>query len=437
MSFVFHEQDGQNSPPYIQYSSLALDLFGDSQKVVPFLGAGASLGGVPATSPGPSAPERQPTAEQMDAACEALGLTKGGYARLFLEVAVSLASRFEQGEQVAAGTAFQRAQLRQNAPSAGELAEVFAELSQYDYFDRPATKLSQLVQCAERQQLAQLCRAAAAVSGVASLAPPLLSVASFYSYTQRATTVLNRLQSVFANVKAPTPTHELVACMAAHYMKQPSADYLIVTTNYDCLIENALDSVAVPFCAIAVNKEDSKVDVRFSGSAQTYLGLDGRRYSEMLTALSGKLLPDNFYIQKAKPLVIVYKMHGCLYIPTPGRDSIILSDEDYVGFLRRNGPTNAMLPAHAKRLMDGKSFLFLGYSFSDWDVRGWYQLLDNQRSQTAPDHAVTYHLDPYESGYFQAAGINVVVTQLNRFAERIREYAPSEAPCAVSNAPGR
>lgn len=427
MATRMREADAQTPYAVIQYPALARELFGDSQRLVPFLGAGASI----SETIRPELPKLTgPEQDLIDKVCNQLPLE--GAARDFLEASVHIAWQMQlhekqSGEQENPFEAVQRSEW---PPSAGELAAALAHMAKYDHFQRPAQFLGQRLPSGNPATLAQVFRWAAIVTGLAS-SPPLLSVASFCSYTQGPESVWLQLRDLFQNKVKPTTIHRMVACIARNHLFRPGQrrHYLIVTTNYDHLVEEALKLAAVPYCVLAVDKSDNKVDATPSEDLQAHLEMNKEDFTEFLETIERS--PENCHIQDYRPVIVVYKIHGDLYPPRKDRDSVILTDEDYVDYMRKSGPKNDRIPADVKNLMGGKGFLFLGYSFSDWNVRSWYKSLaedPNLRKNHPKDYAVMLDLDPYEGGFFEnRTTINILLTKLNRFATSVMAEAPQDA----------
>ena len=62
-----------------------------------------------------------------------------------------------------------------------------------------------------------------------------------------------------------TATHKLIARSAKFYLEQEvRKDYLIITTNYDCLMGYALNAYSVPYVVLALNRNDGKIFIRLS-----------------------------------------------------------------------------------------------------------------------------------------------------------------------------
>jgi hypothetical protein len=366
-----------------------------------------------------------------------------------MDLAVRLASSIEVEEEFSseaasdAQTTYRKALGSRFPPSASDLAEVLAKLSSYDNFERPLQKLRGLM-TADESDLIQMIRWIALLTDITQPTASLLSVSSYYEYTSDREDLWEKLHRVFANKSLPTATNFLVA-RAAHWHLRPERrarkNYLVVTTNYDRLMEIALDVFKVPYCVLTVDRTDRHVDARFSDSVQNYLGFDEKEYREFQNEVNGTRFPANFTLEIGRPLVVLYKIHGCLFPIRPGGDSIILSDEDYIDYLCHMSDNAGMIPSAVGELMEGKGFLFAGYSFSDWNVRGIYKKLVEKRgganslnsgiSGLSPtvkqsrvqDYAVVRNVNVYESAFFRQKDISLLQTELDQFSRRLRAEA--------------
>lgn len=387
MASIFGAKD---SPP-IPYLGLSSDIVSPSQKLVPFLGAGASLAGAPPVArSAPPVPDRQ----ARDTIADQLGLT--GAAKEYLSDAIEQAYRLQAFESDPKSVV-QDVMTKPVPPSASELANALA----------------------------------ASVSYKGSWPYSLLTVASYHEFVFKRESHWKTLSQVFASKTATLPTHELVALAALHHLKNNTRrDYLAITTNYDRLIELAMDNAGVPHCIVTVDRQDRKVDLRFSDGVQAWLGFTDSDYRDFQEEQNSKY-PELFYFSnRPKPLAVVYKIHGCLYPPKPGRDSIVLSDEDYIRFLRWQGEHGErILPAGIRSLMQEKGFLFLGHSFSDWNVRGLYQMFVGERAagKSIQDYAVVNTVNPYESAFFASQTIHLLVTDLVSFVSEVKSNLPAGA----------
>jgi hypothetical protein len=89
-----------------------------------------------------------------------------------------------------------------------------------------------------------------------------------------------------------------------------------------------------------------------------------------------------------------------------------------------------MIPSEITKQMSSAAFLFLGYSFSDWNVRGMYKAVVKQRTvaqmKGVSDFAVVRDFSSYETAFCRegTGRIHLLVTDLARFTRGIMNCAP-------------
>ncbi len=152
----------------------------------------------------------------------------------------------------------------------------------------------------------------------------------------------DELISVFNNPFEPNLLHRLLAKVAA---KQP---LLIITTNYDDMIEAAFQAEKVPYQLVVTAIED--LQVKFQGTDDSELA---------------PVDPQTLKIS-LKHASIIYKMHGSIDRTgkQPPDDHFVITEEDYVAFLG-----SLLVPPAISALFLTRRFLFLGYSLRDWNFR--------------------------------------------------------------------
>jgi hypothetical protein len=322
-----------------------------------------------------------------------------------------------------------------SAPTAAELALALAERSSYDFFQSAKRRIYALTghQSWDDHKLTNLMAALARLTAIGSPSPPLLDASSYFAYRIDRAQFWADLHELFANKQQPTPTHALVARAAANYIERnrediAAEDFLVVTTNYDSLIERALDHADVAYCVLTVPRCDPPtVELTFSPNTQQYFGLTDARFQRLVQNVSfDNAQPKTTtmfsgLVNRPRPLVMLYKIHGSLHSDaTAAKDSVVITHEDYVAFLSVAG----IVPTYIATRLPRVGLLFLGYSFSDWNVRSLYRTVTRYRaaqSATTMDYAVMLNPSPYETGFFDKAKIDVFDTPLDLFCQRMQE----------------
>jgi hypothetical protein len=203
----------------------------------------------------------------------------------------------------------------------------------------------------------------------------LAKVASYYVDSIHRGGLRARLRDVFAKRYTFHPTADVHQKLA-----QNPKPLLVVTTNYDDLMERALRVAGKPF-DLVVHPTD-RPDIENS----------------VLVWRHGEVEPEAVEPSRLALAIgkrwVVYKMHGSVSsndsaatiaaAPTddanggdeaaepekedPRNDSFVVTEEDYVDFLSRMTRDGAV-PAQFVRKFANSSFLFLGYGLRDWNFR--------------------------------------------------------------------
>jgi hypothetical protein len=172
----------------------------------------------------------------------------------------------------------------------------------------------------------------------------LAKIASYYEVQAKRRLLVRRLREVFAKDYAPGVIHKFLAGC--------SRPLLIVTTNYDNLIEKAFDAEKRPYHLVAYPEREE-----FAGSVLWWkpgaAEPEAHKPSELPLSLSDT--------------TIIYKMHGTVS-PRSVWNSFVITEEDYVRFLARMTDRVA-IPSRFMWKFKNSAFLFLGYGLRDWNLR--------------------------------------------------------------------
>jgi hypothetical protein len=420
----------------IPYEDLALDLFPrnfeQGQQFIPFLGAGVSIsarnfGGSSAAKP------KTPENNVIDQAISGFDLSPKG--KTLVAMAIKLAYLIDLAEKEAppdsAEVFLETLQKNEYPPTAGELAQLFSLRSRYTSFSRIREGLRNLFKDevfpgTDADQLAML-QLLARVTRIANPPEPLTSIASYYEELRGRKKLWELLANVISDKQKPTPAHQLFAKAAHHHLKLPPVDpahpelgdYLIITTNYDTLMETALDELKVPYVVLTTKRKDPKVVMRCSELVN--------EREQLCATHSDTFYPKDFTLSKSQNLVVIHKIHGCLSKDSEfAQEGLVISDNDYVDYVSQMAKSD-LIPAHVFELMWEKPMWFLGYSLSDWNVRSIYETIKskcNPDGKKLKDYSVMYSVGVFESLFFGKNDIAILQASLNDFVTEILKYVP-------------
>jgi hypothetical protein len=471
MAKVYYNQKQTHIPPpavgYLPIDPLRQKFYDTrSQRLIPFLGAGASRTDQSKKKTEP--PARRPSEQTLDTLCSELAILDP-VARRFIEVALQFAQLVDKTTRTDAADA-------SYAPSSWELATLLADVLPLHAFHPLSNKLKTVLQePADRGDYVEIIARVADVLELSQSVPQLLTVASCFNETHLREMLRDNLFDRIHKATYVTKTQNMVAATAQRFVTaQQSADtprkldYLIITTNYDQLIERRLDELAVPTIVVTVDEASRIVATPFPDAAtlRQRLPVDEAQWLHLCRTYgirpekhAGTDLPDppiaaaNFVeptdATKAYSLALVYKIHGCpivyhqsrsLHAPEPPDrfeeaiddpsrwDSIVISDQDYVRFIQFN---NTNIPGYFSTRARRNGLMFLGYSFSDWNVRALYHRFVESRyasedaKKLSPDelrtrdYVVLRGYEEQDAYFFNPWDVSVLVTDLNDLVDAL------------------
>jgi hypothetical protein len=233
--------------------------------------------------------------------------------------------------------------------------------------------------------------------------PNLALIASWGEHVQGNRRALDRkLRQCFDVTTAPGLLHTKLA--------EVDALQLYMTTNYDDLLEQAL----------TVRRPHIVVDR--GGDQGFWIGLEGGPFRQAASIGTEfyDLLNDPISQMPSRP--IIFKMHGSIDKSTRSNDCYLITEEDYVDFLGRTSGSYA--PPYINALMEGKDFLFLGYSLLDWNVRVILRkLLRRPRTRGhARFWAIVSGRSAVEQEIWQAHDLNIYPMDLVEFGEQLARH---------------
>jgi SIR2-like domain len=189
--------------------------------------------------------------------------------------------------------------------------------------------------------------------------PDLAQIASWAEHRQGHRRAVNaELRGSFAVDCEPGLLHTQLA--------NTTGIQLYVTTNYDDLLEKALNP-RKPH--LIVDRGEKGLWVGCAGDPLRRANPTGNELYELLN--------DSKTQQPSHP--IIFKMHGSIDRTNARNDSYLVTEEDYVDFLGRAG--GSYVPPYLHSLMESKDILFLGYSLEDWNIRVILRKLFKQSKQ--------------------------------------------------------
>ena len=180
----------------------------------------------------------------------------------------------------------------------------------------------------------------------------LAKVASYFVEISARQRLCETLRQEFSVDAKPSPMHR--------YLASVPSPLLVVTTNYDDLMERAFIEAGRPYDLVVHPTDQREVE----GSVLWWA--HGASEPEAIA-------PNKLYIE-LEDRTVIYKMHGSICRTSEKLESYVVTEEDYVDFLARMGGLHAV-PAQFLHHFRKCHFLYLGYGLRDWNLRVMLRML--------------------------------------------------------------
>jgi SIR2-like domain len=277
-------------------------------------------------------------------------------------------------------------------PSGGELATYLA-----DYFDYQAD---------DESRPKDLVRVAQYVAVMAGPGP-----------------LYERLRDVFDGDYEPSPVHRLFARLPARLREEGATHQLLVTTNYDDVLERALASVGEEFDVVSYIAEGE-----FRGKF-LHLRPDGKVVlikTPNQYGRRGELSLDQ------RPVIL--KIHGAVDRAEEERDSFVITEDHYIEYLTRTEIAE-LVPVTLTAKLKRSHFLFLGYSMRDWNLRVILHRIWGQQRLKYQSWAVQINPEPIERRYWSTRGVEILNQPLDAYVAALARFFGLDGPAPDGDRP--
>lgn len=240
----------------------------------------------------------------------------------------------------------------------------------------------------------------------------LVRVAEYISLTAGAGALYDSLRKLFNADYPITPLHELLAQLPRSLRAKGFPPIqLIVTTNYDDLLERAFRVAEEPLDVVTymtLGEErglflhvppDGDPQLIKEGQANEYRGLP---------------LDENDNL--VRPVLL--KVHGAVNRVDPERDSYVITEDDYIEYLVIGDISN-LIPVTLRVKLVGSNFLFLGYSLRDWNLRAILHRIWAAQRAGWRSWAVQHDPDELDEEAWNKRGVQILDVSLDEYVAEL------------------
>jgi serine/threonine-protein kinase len=205
----------------------------------------------------------------------------------------------------------------------------------------------------------------------------------------------------------PALAHGLVAALPRLLRAHAAPPLLVVTTGYDTALERSLDEA----------HEDA--DVVGYVAAGRNRGRFWHRAPDGSTTLIE--IPNAYADASPEKRTVVLRLRGGVdRTPSRERESFVVTEDDYIGYL--DGDAGTIPVAVAARLRRSH-LLFLGYDVRDWHLRVLLRRLWGDETGRYRSWAVLAEPDQVERQFWHARGVEVLDAPLHQYLDVLQRTA--------------
>jgi SIR2-like domain len=264
-----------------------------------------------------------------------------------------------------------------------------------------------------RYSLGQICSATGCPRPKPEL--DLARISQFGDTTLGTGPLYEELRSVFSPEYPITNVHRFLASLLSRVlMTRHTEDRypLVVTTNYDDLMERSLEEIHQQFDLVFYGLDDN---------------LKGRFLHRKPDGRTDAIEKSNEYPYPFfEQCPVVLKIHGTIDRVNEDRGDFVITEDHYIEYLAEEALERLLPPALLGKLRTNH-LLFLGYSLRDWNTRVFLRRLKRHPKRAYKSWAVLLHADESEQQFWLKNNVEIVIRDLDEYVKLLHEELQSRA----------
>jgi hypothetical protein len=218
----------------------------------------------------------------------------------------------------------------------------------------------------------------------------------------------DKIHALLAQDWSPTTVHRFLAALTSlpRLSVSPYDQHLlIVSTNYDDLMEQAFTAVGQAFDLVVYRPGNDR------SSASRW----GRFWHR---APDGSMRPitsanaDEYEFCQHRPVIL--KLHGTIQRDDRRHEAFVITEDQYIEYLA-DEPLERLLPAVLLAKLCDHHLLFLGYSLKDWNLRVFLRRLKGRSLSRFRSWAVLLLKNDAEQHFWLKNGVELVSMALDTY----------------------
>ncbi len=238
--------------------------------------------------------------------------------------------------------------------------------------------------------------------------PELLGVAQYVETMIGRMDLRKDLNKTFTRTEQPTALHKYLAEQPAQARQAglPNPWPLIVTTNYDDLLELAFEAADEPFDLVTYSW-------RKGDALPVFLH---RHHDGEMKPIDRPKKCDDFDFER-RPVIL--KLHGSVARDERQVGHFVITEDDYIRYISKG--INDRLPPSLVAQMLECHFLFLGYRLADWNLRAFLFSVWEDRHDPAQSWAIRKCFGKLEAQFWLDHKVTLVKYALEEWVSQMLE----------------
>jgi hypothetical protein len=242
----------------------------------------------------------------------------------------------------------------------------------------------------------------------------LLRVSQYISVMTGSGPLYTKLRDLFDVDYPPTKLHEFLAALPALFavkgLPERASNPLLVTTNYDDMLERAYAAAGVAYDVVTYIAE----------------GEHSGKFMHILSDGSAQIVdkPNEYRGIPLTKRPVILKIHGAIDRRDGDNDSYVITEDHYIEYLSRTD-ISSLLPIQIAAKLKQSHFLFLGYSLSDWNLRVILHRIWGQQRLTWNSWAIQRNSHELDRKFWLMRGVEILDVDLETYVTDLeRHLAP-------------
>jgi SIR2-like domain len=241
------------------------------------------------------------------------------------------------------------------------------------------------------------------------LSHDLLRVSQYYSLILGESSLYDHLHTIFDGEYPIAPLHQLLADIPGLLKAGGHGErhLLIITTNYDDLLERAFQQAGEPFDLLYYEAKENPQERR------------GKFWHQAPGAERRLVMQPNQYLDVCpEERSVILKIHGAVDRRDRGADSYVITEDDYIDYLTRT-EIATLLPVKLSDKIFGSHLLFLGYSLRDWNLRTILHRIERRRTLSYRSWAIQKNPPEVDKKFWSQRDVDILDMDLQVYVDEL------------------